>query len=169
MRVNATTAVLGFNIVTSLKQFPSFLSGSAEIGLTNAMKGMFTYLTNPKETTALIKKYSPELAARVLEREIAEARLARGSGQRLISGKLTRRETFMFLTLGMDKIAVNSLWRGAFDSGLKNGMEAEEAARFATRTIRRTQPYFDVKDLAEFWRSKDELVRADCFHMTSLL
>jgi len=60
----------------------------------------------------------------------------------------------MILTTTTDRLAVNSIWRGAFDEHLrKYPTEVQEAAEFASRVIRRTQPFFSVKDLAEYYRS----------------
>jgi len=158
MRVNAVTAVLGFNITTAMKQLPSWMIGAAEIGNIPAMKGLFTYIANPKETGMLIKRLAPQIWKRSFEREIAEAKLMRGLEKR-ITERLSAREVFMFMTLAMDRLAVNSLWRGAFDSALRKGLPEKVSAEYATRAIRRTQPFFGVKDVPEFWRS-NEFMRA---------
>jgi len=152
LRVNATTAVLGFNITTALKQFPSFVGGMSEIGMIPAVKGLFTYLSNPRATHRLIKEVAPQINARVLERELAENR-AMASLAKQISGKKTARDIFMILTTTMDRLAVNSLWRGGFDDAIKQGLKTSEAAEYATRAIRRTQPFFSAKDVPEYWKS----------------
>ena len=153
LRVNAVTAVLGLNITTAMKQFPSFVSGMAEIGEVAAIKGLFTFMAHPVETRQLIKQFDIQIYRRSFEREIAEARKMKGvSG--VLGGKLSPREAFMFLTVSMDRIAVSSLWRGGFDDFLrKNPDDIKGAAEYANRVIRKTQPYFDVKDLPEYWRS----------------
>ena len=89
---------------------------------------------------------------RTRERELAEAKASRSIAKR-VAGKMTKKEVFMILTTSMDKLVVNSIWRGAFDNGLSKGVSRKEAARAAEAIIRRTQPFFDVKDLPEYWRS----------------
>ena len=154
MRVNATTAVLGFNITTALKQFPSFVTGMAEVGENAALKGMWSSWVDSKGTTELIKRLAPQIFKRSFEREIAEAKLMRSIEGR-ITDKLSAKETFMWLTTTMDKLVVKGLWRGGFDDALKKGFSEKMAAEYATRAIRRTQPFFSVKDIPEFYRSNE--------------
>lgn len=153
LRVNAVTAVLGINIVTAMKQFPSFFNGMAEAGEIAVMKGLFTYIAHPKETHELIKRVAPQIYKRSLEREIAEAKTMRSLEKRL-ADRMSKREVAMILTTTIDKFVVNSIWRGAFDDFLaKNPGKEDAASEYATGVIQRTQPFFAVKDLAEFWRS----------------
>jgi len=153
LRVNAVAAVLGINVTTALKQFPSFVAAMSEAGIVPVMRGIFTFMAHPKETTQLMKQLSPQIYARTMEREIAEARL-KASLEKKLTNKLSPKEAFMILTTTMDRLAVNSIWRGAFDEHLrKNPNAVEEAAEYASRVIRRTQPFFSVKDLAEYYRS----------------
>jgi len=158
MRVNAVTAVLGANVLTALKQFPSFFAGMAEVGTMPVIRGLFTFLKHPKETMSLIRQYAPQIYKRRFEREIAEAAAMRGIAGR-ITGKMSPRQVFMLMTTSMDRLAVNSIWRGAWDDALKRGLTTKEAAENATRAIRRTQPYFGIKDVPEYWRS-GELAKA---------
>lgn len=151
-RVNAVTAVLGVNLTTAMKQFASYFAGMAEVGTVPALRGLFTFSKHPRETMALLKQYAPQIYKRKFEREIAEAALMRSMAGR-VTGKLSPREVFMLMTTSMDRLAVNGIWRGAFDDALKKGMIAKEAAEYATRAIRRTQPYFGIKDVPEYWRA----------------
>jgi len=153
LRVNAVTAVLGVNITTALKQFPSYVSGMSEIGVIPSLRGLVVSLAHPKETMNLMKKLSPQIYARSFERELAEARLRRSLSAKL-TNKLSVREAFMFMTVGMDRLAVNGLWRGGFDEYLRQHPgQVKEAAEYASRNIRRTQPFFSIKDLPEYYRS----------------
>lgn len=152
LRVNAVTAVLGLNLTTAMKQFPSFISGMAEIGELPALKGLMTSLRYPKETEQLLKQYAPQIYKRHFEREIAEAEALKKISARVM-GKLSARQVFMFLTTTMDRTAVRGLWRGGFDKMVQRGATAEDAAEYATKAIRKTQPYFNVKDIPEYWRS----------------
>jgi len=153
LRGNAVMAVLGTNIVTCLKQFPSFFIGMAEAGEAAVLKGLFTFIRHPKETRELIKQYAPQIYKRSFEREIAEAKTMRSLEKGLMDNK-SWREMFMILTTSMDKFVVSSIWRGAYDNFLVKGRgDVREAAEYATKIIRTTQPFFSVKDVPEFWRS----------------
>jgi len=153
LRVNAVTSMLGVNITTAMKQLPSFVSGAAEIGIIPSMNGLFTFLNHPLETRKLIKMYSPQIYRRTFEREIAEAKQMK-SPSKVIAGKVDTRQVFMILTSTMDKVAVSSLWRGGFEDYLsKHPEDMKGAAKYAEKAIRRTQPFFDVKDLPEYYRS----------------
>jgi len=153
LRVNATSAVLGLNLTTALKQFASFFNGMAEAGEMPVIKGLLTYLRNPKAVRSEIKKYAPQIYMRSFEREIAEAKLIKDLKKRLM-GKLSSREVLMWLATTADKITVSSIWKGAFDNYLKkNPGQIKKAGEYATRVIRRTQPFFSIKDLPEYYRS----------------
>lgn len=159
IRGNAVTAVLGFNIPVSFKQLPSFIAALPEIGRVNGIKGIINYASHPKETIQLIEKYSPQIAARFkmgFERELWESK-AMLSAEKQVTGKWRIRDVFMVMVKAMDRTAVSAIWRGAFDANVsKVGDKA--AAELAERAIRRTQPFFDPKDLAEYWRG-GELAR----------
>ncbi len=166
-RRNAVAGALGVNIVTAMKQLPSFISGAAIEGEIPTLKGLVSYIGHPKETSKLIQKYAPQIYRRTFEREIAEQKLLRNVEQ-TIQGKLTPQEAFMWLTKTADKVAVAALWRGAFDDAMRGmnkriaeamGMDIkatitpEIAGKYATQVIQRTQPFFNIKDVPEFWRA----------------
>lgn len=152
-RVNAVTAILGWSLTVAPKQFPSFVSGMAEIGVIPAMHGLATNTSHPVETWELIKKVSPQMRMRVMERELSLMKLTKSLEKR-ITGRMTKRELFMIFTLLVDRYVVNSLWVGAYEDYLgKNPGELEAAEEHATSAIIRTQPFFNVKDTAELWRS----------------
>lgn len=157
LRTSAVLAVLGFNVVTAMKQFPSFFIGAAEVGELATMKGMVKTATNWRETEKLIKRLSPQIYARKMEREIAEIAAMRDVVGRL-TGRWSARQIFMAFTTGMDRLVVYSLWRGKFDDYLNKNPNASdgEAAREAERAIRKTQPFFSMKDLPELWRGTGE-------------
>lgn len=155
LRVNATAAVLGLNLTTMLKQIPSFMIGAVEVGNMPALKGIYTFLNHPLETRNMIKELAPQIYNRTIERELAEAKVLRSIEQRA-TNKMSLRETFMLLTVTADRIVVSSLWRGAFDDYIsKNPGELQAAADYASAAIRKTQPFFTVKDVPRYWRSNE--------------
>jgi hypothetical protein len=153
LRVNSVAATLIFNLSSVMNQPVSFLVGAAEIGNLNAARGLIINLAKPGETAKIIKEYSPAMYARAMEREVAEARQMRGQG------KISPQELMMVLQETTDRIAVNSLWRGAFDDKLIKGSTAQEAADYATGIIRRTQGWSSPGDVAAIARS-GELIKA---------
>lgn len=158
LRVNAVTAVLGVNITTALKQFPSWVSAISMMGGTKgtvpAIRGLMEFSARPRYWRGIIKQLSPQIHARTMERELAEAR-AKKNIERRITQKLSTQEVFMVLTTTMDKYAVSSIWVAGYLQYLKKNpnANAKEAAQYAESIIRKTQPFFAVKDLAEYYRS----------------
>lgn len=159
IRVNTTASMLAMNIATALRQPVSFLAGATESGVTPAVSGIFSYTTNPKRTSALMKQYSPAAYNRTMEREVAEVRAMRNAGSSLM-GKMNAREMLMFMSEFTDKVAVSSLWQGAFDNYLsKHPTDLQGAADYATSIIRHTQGWSYTQDLPEVTRS-GEFMRA---------
>lgn len=153
LRVNATAGALGLNIVSSLRQFGSFMTGVAEVGTVPAIKGLMTYLSHPKQVSAEIKKYAPDVYRRSVEREVEEVRIMKNVEKR-IGQKLAPQEVLFFLLTTIDRATVNSIWKGGFDKFLKKQPgEIQKAADEASAVIRKTQPYFDIKDIPEYYRS----------------
>jgi len=151
-RIRAGTAALGWNIVTFGKQLPSWMIGSMRIGTNNAIKGLVSFAENPKETMNLMRQYSPQMWARKQDLFFAEEEIAKDVISQ-VTGKWNTRKLFMFMTVFGDRVVVSSLWRGAYDNALRKGMNPTTAANYATRNIRITQPWWGVKDVAEFYRS----------------
>ena len=149
MRTNAIAAITGINLTMSLRQFPSWFTGMAEIGEIPTIKGLVQAITHYDETRNLIKKYDQQTYRRSWAWEIGEKGLERG-----VMGKVSPQEAFSILVRTADRFTVTALWRGAFDEYLrKNPGDYEGAGVEAARVIRRTQPMFELKDLAEYYRS----------------
>jgi len=158
LRQNAVVAVLGYNLVSAMKQFPSFVLGSTRTGYKPAMKGIVSYLRDPKRVDTLLKKLRPELYLRGkafgagIEREMVEITEARVMARGAAKVYWTVKDTAMAIIRATDKLAVRGLWIGAFDDAVQKGMTQPQAAAYASKIIRQTQPYFSAKDLAHYWR-----------------
>jgi len=148
-RTRSIAAITGINLTMSLRQFPSWFTGMAELGELPTIKGLAQVIKDYKGTRALIREHDPQTYRRSWAWEIGEKAMARK-----VMGKLSPQEVFSILVRTADKFTVTSLWRGAFDEYLrKNPGMFKEAGEEAARLIRRTQPMFEVKDLAEIYRS----------------
>lgn len=154
LRVNATTGVLGLGLPIAFKQLPSFLLGVTEVGASNAMRGLLKTISPVayQETKSLMAKVSPQMFKRVMVREIAEIQASKSLAAQM-AGKKSWREWAMILTLTTDRLATTSIWRGAYDKAIKQGMSEMAAGRFALQITRRTQPFFSIKDVPGYWRS----------------
>jgi len=154
LRVNAVSSALGLNLTVAMKQFPSFSNAMAEIGVIPAVNGMLQHVTDYRGSAALIKELSPQVYARTFERELAELKAGSKSIDQLMRKKSIR-EWGMIFTTTVDKFVVGSVWRGAYEMHLRRyPAEGREAsAKYAERVLKRTQPFFDIKDVIEFQRS----------------
>ncbi|KKM25794.1 hypothetical protein LCGC14_1591350, partial [marine sediment metagenome] len=154
LRSNATTGILGLGIPIAFKQLPSFLLGATEVGTTRALGSLLKTISPAgyAETKDLIRRVSPQMFNRVMIREIAEIKASNTLVNRL-TGKRNWREWAMIFTLTTDRLATTSIWRAAFDKSLAQGMTEKVAARQALQITRRTQPFFSIKDVPDFWRS----------------
>ena len=153
LRVNATTAVLGWNVTTMLKQFPSYMIGAARIGELNMLKGLYLSLADFKGTTEIMKRLSPQIDKRIMARELAENEMLAKIGEGIFSRR-NLRKLFMILTTTMDRTVVRAMYRGAYNDGLKKLGGERLAAQYAEKTIRETQPFFSIKDVPELWRAQ---------------
>jgi hypothetical protein len=158
LRTNTTTAFLGFNLVSSMKQFPSWLLGVARGGHKPAMKGLHQLLTNSRRVDLLLRKHNPELFLRGkalgagIERELIEIAQKRTMAKGIGKAYWGLKNTSMALIRTVDRMVVRSLWIGAYDDALAKGLKPAQAASQANQLIRQTQPYFSPKDLAHYWR-----------------
>ena len=153
LRQNATTAVLGWNVTTMLKQFPSYMIGAARIGELNMLKGLYLSLADFKGTTETMKRLSPQIDKRIMARELAENEMLAKIGEGIFSHR-NMRKLFMILTTTMDRTVVKAMYRGAYDDALKKVGSEKLAAEYAEKTIRETQPFFSIKDIPELWRAQ---------------
>lgn len=158
LRSNTVVAFLGWNAVSSMKQLASWMLGATREGFKPAVKGLLGYVRDPKKTDMLLKRWAPEIHLRgkalgsALEREFAEIAASRMAAKGAAKAYWTVKDTALSLIRMTDKLAVRGLWQGAFDKMIQQGATEKEAAAYASKVIRQTQPFFSAKDLAHYWR-----------------
>ena len=69
VRTNYATAVLGFNLLSMIKQPVSFIQGIAYIGERAAISGTLEYLCNPIRATKIAYDKSPMMRNRAFTQE----------------------------------------------------------------------------------------------------
>ena len=153
LRVRAADAMLGFNVVSALKQPISVLNACAEIGISNVLNGIQQLTKSPIATTKIIYDKSPLVRNRKgqFDRVISELEQSKTIKQILKKSK-TKSDIILGLIKFMDQQSVKAVWKGAYDQGLGKGMTDQEAIDYADKVIRKTQPMAGVKDLAKWFR-----------------
>lgn len=170
VRTNFATSVLGYNIVTMSKQPVSFMQGSRWVGEKWALQGLTQFLRHPMRSIEFVASKSPMMRYRSFrqERELREIIAGRGIAAKLGKGKFNLqkvKEGAMKPIMAGDKVAVTSLWLGAYNKVIKTGKvgnqeieiaDLEKAAiAHADEAIRKTQPMGGLLHLAGVFRGPE--------------
>ena len=176
LRTNAGTAMLGFNLLTAMRQPLSAFQAMAEIGPSHVLSGMRQMLLDPKgiekfvyERSKMVKYRRGQFERFMTETEVSLPELlGKPRAPKAITGRASIRDRAMAMAIFMDKNTVLATWKAAYDrvqmtektlDGEKIPVkDLEKAARMeADLAVRRTQPMATVKDLPAWHRSSSFL------------
>lgn len=176
LRTNAGTAMLGFNVLTTMRQPLSIFQATAEIGVPHVFSAMRQLLIHPKalerfvyDRSNMVKYRRGQFERFVAEKVVSIAELmGRPKAPKAITGRMGMREAALAMAIFMDKNTVLSTWKAAYDKVTLSGRtldgekiatkDLEKAARMeADLAVRRTQPMATVKDLPAWHRSSSFL------------
>jgi len=167
LRRHAGTAMLGFNVLTSLRQPLSLFQASGELGVYHVLNGMRQVGFDPVGIEKFVYDRSPQMKFRrgQFERFQAEAAKAGTTVETIAGPRGLRKLRRAALTpiVFMDKYTILSVWKGAYDRVYMTGktldgerIPADSLERVATMeadlAVRRTQPMATAKDLPGWHR-----------------
>ena len=176
LRTNAGTAMLGFNILTAMRQPLSIFQATAEIGLSHVLSAIRQIGLDPKglekfvyDKSKMVKYRRGQFERFMTETEVSLPELlGKPKAPKVITGRKTIRDQAMAMAIFMDKNTVLTTWKAAYDKVTLTGKtldgdkipmkDLEKAARMeADLAVRRTQPMATVKDLPAWHRSSSFL------------
>lgn len=156
LRTNYVTAILGFNVVTMLKQPASFSQGIAQISKPDVVRASGQFIRNPKEIFHFVEEHSDMMRNRVnsFERELAEM-MEKSAVKRALgveSWLEKAKEVSMQPIQQADRITTNILWYAKFQEQINLGVTEQSAINAADELIRKTQPMGGVIHLPSIYR-----------------
>jgi len=145
LRSNYVTSVLGFNLITTLKQPASFAQGLRFLDTpSDGIEASARFLQNPRAMLDFVREKSTAMRNRSnsVEREMAE--LLEKNATKRILGAQTDIQQFKDQSLKMiqwaDGITTTILWDAKYRAALSRGLGETEAVQEADELIRKTQP-----------------------------
>ena len=168
LRRHAGTAMLGFNVLTALRQPLSAFQAAGEIGVYHLLNGIKQVGLDPVGMEKFIYDRSPQTKFRMGQFERFMAEQARvGTVEEVIKGPKGLhkvRKVALSPVVFMDKYTVLAVWKGAYDRVYMTSktLDGERilsadlervAAMEADLAVRRTQPMATAKDLPGWHRS----------------
>ena len=176
LRTNAGTAMLGFNILTAMRQPLSIFQATAEISLPHILSAIRQIGLDPSGLEKFVYNRSNMVKYRrgQFERFMTETEvslpelLGKPRAPKAVTGRKTIRDRAMGMAIFMDKQTVLTTWKAAYDKVTQSGKtldgekiptkDLEKAACMeADLAVRRTQPMATVKDLPAWHRSSSWL------------
>lgn len=139
---------LGFRITTSLVQLLGIPVAGGELGSKYLWQGVSTAAAHPVKTYNEIVARSAEMRARfqTLDAVIDDMIREQGSGKlQVIGPKGISKYAFQGIAY-MDMVVTTSVWTGAFNKAIAEGMTEEEAALYGDKVVRMTQGTGGMKD-----------------------
>ena len=150
-RANTTFVGMGFRASTILMQVAGLANSAEAIGTKWVVNGAVAVSRNPRAAFKFALDRSGELRARVdgLDRDI-RSQLLRLEGKNAVIDDARR---FAFKGIGwMDRLVSVPTWLGAYNKGISEGMDEEQAIYAADKAIRVSQGSGAAKDLASVQR-----------------
>ena len=176
LRTNAGTAMLGFNLLTAMRQPLSAFQAMAEVGPSYVLNGIKQMMLDPKgiekfvyERSKMVKYRQGQFERFMTETEVTLFELlGKPRAPKALTGRRTTRDRAMVMAIFMDKNTVLATWKAAYDRVQMTGKtldgekipikDLEKAACMeADLAVRRTQPMATVKDLPAWHRSSSFL------------
>jgi len=162
-RTRAITAVLGLNLVTTLKQGVSTMAAMSFVRPDYMLRGWAEVIKNPIENRRLVgsmdEKVKQRFARGAVERDILELRKSTtGEGVAALRGKAARGwkglpEKALYTIKAVDRLTVEAVWRAAYEQKLAETNGDDHGAQdFARMVVRRTQPMGGEIDLPHIYR-----------------
>lgn len=159
---NVAVSKIGFNVMTSAKQFISAIPAitNSELSASDFLKGIALMSGNEKESiVSMYNKYASDVAGGSLGYEYTLLRQrTEVTGTDTLMGKMT--EKAMQWTETADQLAKKWVFAAAYDKFTKQGMTSEEAGLKAVEIIKKTQSIGDAYSLSNFERNRSPFVRA---------
>ena len=176
LRTNAGTAMLGFNILTAMRQPLSIFQATAEISLPHILSAIRQIGLDPSglekfvyDRSNMVKYRRGQFERFMTETEVSLPELlGKPRAPKAVTGRKTIRDRAMGMAIFMDKQTVLCTWKAAYDKVTQTGKtldgekipvkDLEKAACMeADLAVRRTQPMATVKDLPAWHRSSSWL------------
>ena len=176
LRTNAGTAMLGFNILTAMRQPLSIFQATAEISLPHILSAIRQIGLDPSglekfvyDRSKMVKYRRGQFERFMTETEVSLPELlGKPRAPKAVTGRKTIRDRAMGMAIFMDKQTVLCTWKAAYDKVTQSGKtldgdkipvkDLEKAACMeADLAVRRTQPMATVKDLPAWHRSSSWL------------
>lgn len=159
---NISVSKIGFNIMTSAKQFISVIPAvtNTEISASDFLIGVAKVTGNEKESiVALYEKYASDVARGSIGYEYNLLRQnAEIKGSDSFKAKLV--EKSMQMTESADQLVKKWLFAAAFEKYTKAGASESEAGLKAAELIKKTQSIGDAYSLSNFERSQNPFARS---------
>lgn len=157
LRTRGSTAALGLNIVTSLKQPISLLTAMAHHPemhghvIKNLIHSISPGLRDGLKT--FVDSKSDVVKTRSMERELREVSESKSAKQKL-KGKKRLSEKVMFMLKFMDGETVRVVWKSFYDfhQSKNPNVTEQQSIDFADKMTQRTQPAANIEDLPQLFR-----------------
>jgi hypothetical protein len=168
--------MLGFNLLTTMRQPLSIFQATAEIGLPHILSAIRQIGLDPKglekfvyERSNMVKYRRGQFERFMTETEVSLPELlGKPRAPKAITGRKSIRDQAMAMAIFADKNTVLLTWKAAYDRVMMSGRtldkekiptkDVEKIARMeADLAVRRTQPMATVKDLPAWHRSSSFL------------
>ena len=171
---NAAAAKIGFNIMTSIKQFVSLIPAAVdgELSPADIVHGI-SQAFNP-EARELMDRYAYSVLRSGYDPDITRLRGITDSSR---LAELDRKaiEKFTWLTQKGDELSKAIIWTAKYDKGMRAGLSVEDAAYEATDLVNRTMSVTNPISLAALQTNKSPFAREfflftnDLFQMWNIM
>jgi hypothetical protein len=150
MRSNVSVSLLGFNLMTILRQLPDIPQIMVQAGPLDAIVAAGRLLASPQETLAFIHEKAPQLRQRSYDRLIEELKLLdRNAYERF----MRRVGSAGFVALqAMDTVTNAIGWLAVYNKTMRETGNDITASKTARDFILTHRPAARAKDLAQFYR-----------------
>jgi hypothetical protein len=158
VRANMVVARLGFNILTTLKQLPAFGLFAQQFGVGRLFEAIAHMSSDYKGTSEFIYDKSPQMRGHSMSIDFSsftqmETKTEFGRKVKKIG------EVGMTPIQFIDGFIKKTLWYGAYQNNIANGMTDEQASMEATKWINDTQPGGTTKDSAAIYDTNSTIVK----------
>ena len=158
-RLNMTSAVLGFNPKTPLKQPVSIIQGASMCKSSEITRAMAIYSASPVKTWAMIEEKDITMRARVNQLNITVSKIMEDEQtERMLNAQNIlpkTRELGFWAIRQCDKYGSGVVWLAKYNEVKQNGGSEKEAIKEARRVVRLTQPQGGIINLPDAYRRNE--------------